>query len=218
MTLRSRILSPFVVALFLLLTLPTAWPGEGPGPVLAAGAGEGYLVPGLILLGAASLIDPSLYETVQESSTPERRAFFDAVTYLGDGWTAVAVALGLRGRDPRTADMVGTAFLRAGLAVNVLKLVVSRPRPTEDPAKCGKYGWGLSHCGSFPSGHSATAFSVAHVLAHRYPEHKGLFYTLALLAAWSRVEVQAHWPSDVVAGALIGLLAADSVINQASGR
>src|SRR5690606_39576225 len=80
MPLRSRILSPFVVALFLLLTLPTAWPGEGPGPVLAAGAGAGYLVPRRILLGAASLIDPSLYETVQERSTREPRPCFDAVT------------------------------------------------------------------------------------------------------------------------------------------
>ena len=216
MTRRSSILFPLVFALFLSLA-PLAGPGAGSGRALAAGAGEGYLGPGLIFLGAVSLMDQSLYETVQETSTPARRAFFATATYLGDGWTALAVTLGLRGSDPQTADMVGSAFLRAGLAVNALKLVISRPRPTEDPSACGENRWSIGVCGSFPSGHSATAFSVAHVLAHQYPQHKGLFYALAVLAAWSRVEVQAHWPSDVVAGAIIGLLAADSVIKQASG-
>lgn len=58
---------------------------------------------------------------------------------------------------------------------------------------------------SMPSGHTATAFSIAHVLAHQYPRQKPRFYALALLAGWSRVETSNHWPSDVATGALIGL-------------
>lgn len=173
-----------------------------------------YLTPGLVLLGVASLVDGSLYDAVHRHQDPGRRAFFGAVTHLGDGLMAAGLTLGLRAFDPVTADHLGRATLRAGLATTVLKLVIARPRPREDPAACSP-GFTLHACVSMPSGHAAVAFSMARVLAHQYPDYGPLFYLLAVLAAWSRVEVEQHWPSDVVAGALIGLWAADTILSQA---
>lgn len=200
--------------------VPLGSPAQAAGsliaPAAAPAAGHGaypYLGPGLILLGAVSLMDQGLYDAVHAVPDPGRRAFFGTVTHLGDGLTALALAIGLRAYDPETAAYVGRAALRAGVATTVLKLAVTRARPSENPGSCGG-GLSVSRCASFPSGHSATAFSVARVLAHQYPDYQWLFYGLAALAAWSRVEVEAHWPSDIVAGALIGLWAADSVLRQ----
>src|SRR5690606_12102223 len=70
----------------------------------------------------------------------------------------------------------------------VLKTAVARPRPYEDPASCASHWFSVSACVSFPSGHTSTAFAVARVLAEEYPERKWLWYALALLVSWSRVE------------------------------
>ena len=65
----------------------------------------------------------------------------------------------------------------------------------------------ITNLGSFPSGHALTAFAVATVLAERYHQHRWvpwLGYGLASVAALSRIPDQAHFPSDVFAGAVMG--------------
>jgi membrane-associated phospholipid phosphatase len=62
--------------------------------------------------------------------------------------------------------------------------------------------------GSFPSGHSIAAFSVATVFARRYPTHRWLPYVaygLAATVGFSRVSLSAHFPSDVFLGAALGV-------------
>jgi membrane-associated phospholipid phosphatase len=70
---------------------------------------------------------------------------------------------------------------------------------------------------SFPSGHTAAAFVVASVLANRYPKSKYLFFILALAVGISRVLLRKHYPSDVCAGAALGL-AVGVVANWLWGR
>ena len=166
------------------------------------------------IIGAVSLLDETLHHAVRDAATPARDAFFGTVTHLGDGMTAVALTAALWPHDRETAQLVARAGLRTGLATLALKSVIQRARPYEDAAHCADYRIGLGSCVSMPSGHTATAFSMARVLAHQYPEQSWLWYSLAILAGWSRVETNSHWPSDVVAGAFLGLWAADSVLKQ----
>ncbi|WP_345973040.1 phosphatase PAP2 family protein [Sulfurimonas diazotrophicus] len=60
---------------------------------------------------------------------------------------------------------------------------------------------------SFPSGHTAAAFSGASFLQQRYGTSYGLpAYLAAVYVGWSRVEVKAHAVEDVLAGATIGII------------
>jgi membrane-associated phospholipid phosphatase len=66
--------------------------------------------------------------------------------------------------------------------------------------------YGLSD-GSFPSGHSITAFSVATVVARRYAKHRWVPYVaygLAGVVGFSRITLSAHFASDVFAGGVLG--------------
>jgi hypothetical protein len=69
---------------------------------------------------------------------------------------------------------------------------------------------------AFPSGHTATAFSIATVYATQYKDIKivpVLFYSAATLVGVSRLTEHEHWASDVFAGALLGYLSGKQVVN-----
>ena len=68
------------------------------------------------------------------------------------------------------------------------------------------------HSGSsFPSNHAANAFAAATILSAAIPGSGLLVYFIAFLVAYSRVYVGVHFPLDVFAGALLGLVIAFSV-------
>lgn len=126
---------------------------------------------------------------------------------------ATVMAFGLLAVRPREA-IVGRlgllAVIGGGLSVQVLKHLFCRSRPLAERAgqffvefPCLGKGAGLI---SFPSGHSGTSFALAYVLSRAYPKWSVIFYGLATMVALSRVYLAKHFPSDVVAGAAIGLL------------
>lgn len=59
---------------------------------------------------------------------------------------------------------------------------------------------------SFPSGHTTFAFMVATVLSNYYPRWSIIFYILAGWVGFERVEDFAHFPSDVIAGTVLGII------------
>lgn len=98
----------------------------------------------------------------------------------------------------------------AGIVVDGLKIGLGRMRPKllfrDDLYGFSWVAWRPDHW-SFPSGHTATIVALMTALWWLWPRHL-LFYVLtAAIVAGSRIVVGAHYPSDVIAGALIAVLA-----------
>ena len=84
-----------------------------------------------------------------------------------------------------------------------LKLFFARSRP---PLTLGAiFVNSPLHDYSFPSGHATFAWALAIVLASKEPRLKYFYYTLAVLICLSRIYLGYHYPSDVVAGSLLGV-------------
>ena len=122
--------------------------------------------------------------------------------------SAGLLAGGLVFGDPEVRDTGRDAIeasILTGLLTNVvLKPTFGRERPTESEGATVFQPFS-SHA-SFPSGHTAQAFTVASVIAMRSDGWlvPTLSYTVASLVAVSRVYQQAHFPSDVLASAVLG--------------
>ncbi|MDR0767527.1 MAG: phosphatase PAP2 family protein [Methanosarcinales archaeon] len=65
---------------------------------------------------------------------------------------------------------------------------------------------------SFPSGHTATAFAAAAVAVYHFRKWAIPIFSLAVIMGLSRIYLLVHYPSDVIAGAIIGILSAVFVI------
>jgi undecaprenyl-diphosphatase len=98
------------------------------------------------------------------------------------------------------------AFVTTGITVQILKHLFGRARPRfmdeflfVGPTLKGGYD-------SFPSGHTTVGFCFAYILAQYFPRYRILFYLFAILIAFERIEDYSHYPSDVLAGALLGII------------
>jgi hypothetical protein len=125
---------------------------------------------------------------------------------LGAAWLAGAVL----GSD-RTKDVAGHALqagLAAGMVASGLKFVTGRQRPNSRFDN-DHFDWFKAGDTSFPSGHTALAFSLATALSNEFQGHWDDvgFYSLATLTGLSRINDNKHWFSDVLAGAAVGVLA-----------
>jgi len=85
-----------------------------------------------------------------------------------------------------------------------LKIMIGEKRPKVDGTKDYKHFTEDTNYHSMPSGHATGAFTAATVLSEHYPKYKKYFYTVSTLIAISRVYEDAHWFSNVVAGAGVG--------------
>ena len=108
-------------------------------------------------------------------------------------------------REKKAAQLVIETVLVGGAFEQVIKTITGRLRPSG----AGPYMFRpfSAFDTSFPSGHACTAFAWATVIGDTY-NLGWLTYPLAGLTAWARVYKNAHWPSDVLIGSLIGVVTA----------
>lgn len=100
--------------------------------------------------------------------------------------------------------LIGASLLTTGFFTYSLKLTINRARPYKTYTEIQKLSYGKSP--SFPSGHTSEAFSTATSISILYPK----WYVITPSFLWasaigfSRMDLGVHYPSDVLAGAIVG--------------
>lgn len=185
----------------------SAWPSRSK-PLLVIGAG-------LVLL----LLQPSLDAKILNGLAAWGgdglgRLFAEGAYWAGHGAVQITLCilwlLAVKYYKAKSEFYHGAAGLAAvigsGILVQVIKHLVGRARPRLTLPPWEHIGPSFdSDLHSFPSGHAATSFALAAVLANRFPRQAWIFYTLAVLVGVGRVVGGSHYPSDVLAGAVLGL-------------
>lgn len=187
-------------------------------------SGKSLRVAGPFLLGAMALMAALRWDDVlwglrggKSSGVLHAIARFLSATANGGGLIVFGAALGAwwAWRGQRTAARWALAMTLAGsvagLSGTLLRATIGRARPLahvqqgwHGPRVDGHWVFGRHDYASFPSGHTSLAagFGGFLFLHRRRTGLMGLGYAAAV--AWSRVELGAHRPSDVVAALLVG--------------
>jgi membrane-associated phospholipid phosphatase len=132
----------------------------------------------------------------------------NTTTYVSFGVPVIMGAVALLDKDDdllKNAIYIGVSIGVGGVLTQVIKYSVNRPRPItlNDPTITAYEG---ERDLSFPSGHVSLAFSTATALCLKYPK----WYVIVPSSLWacsvgySRMNLGVHYPSDVVAGAILG--------------
>lgn len=120
-------------------------------------------------------------------------------------WVWIALPLWRRGNHRDALDFL-LLFAAVELVTWALKVAVDRPRATGLRVVLPSLLAPLDP--SFPSGHASRAFAAAGLLGQRLRRWRWPLYALASGIGFSRIYLGLHYPSDVLAGALLGLGAA----------
>lgn len=103
------------------------------------------------------------------------------------------------------------AMLGAIIGTTILKFIIMRERPFDEELILPIL---LIKDYSFPSTHAAIAFALSGIIAKAHPHLKYYFFGFAVLVGLSRIYLERHFLSDVIAGAIIGYFIADYIIKR----
>lgn len=119
------------------------------------------------------------------------------------------------------AFLIFCSVISAGIIVKIMKIFIGRARPVfyEALDMTGFFPPSLDWAfNSMPSGHTTVTFAGLVMIGMLAPRYKPLTWTVAIIVGLSRVAYGAHWPSDVLLGAFIGMVVADIVKHLILGR
>ncbi len=184
----------------------------------------------LLALGLVLLtIDGAIMRAIQSARpSGDLRREMELLQQFGSLTSIVVGALFIWRLDPRRLFIIRQWIFAAAigwLAVFALKTMLGRPRPKFDDPFGFVFPWGrysigdppvetaawqvfaddVSDLWSMPSSHTAFAVIAAAVLARAYPRLAPVVWTWAALVGACRILLRAHYPSDVLIGAAIGL-------------
>jgi membrane-associated phospholipid phosphatase len=196
---------------------PSALAPAGRPGVVRPGAGQPAARPGpwarLLAVGAGRLgtADQALYAAVAASPTPwldEPARRLSQAANFSRIWLAVAAEIAVAcGPDGRRAALRGV--IAVGVTSATVNIGMKTIRPRQRPDRAGAHVPAtrlvtMPASGSFPSGHSASAFAFASCVGARLPGAAAPLLGLAAAVACSRVYTGVHFPGDVIVGSLIG--------------
>ena len=167
--------------------------------------------PWQLALGDLAAIDEAVYRAVAATPSPALDRDLARLSRAADRsvlWMAIAAGLavagGASGRRAAAAGL-GSVAVTSALANAGLKHLHARPRPDAVAAGIGAgRAVRMPRSASFPSGHAASAFAFATAAGAELPVLAFPLRCLAAAVAYSRVHGGAHYPGDVVAGAVLG--------------
>jgi undecaprenyl-diphosphatase len=178
-------------------------------------------------------IDVAIYQFVESFTNPALTGVMKAITHLGDTPGIIWFVLGIILLIPRKTRKLGILMF-AGLAFSslinnvLLKELLERPRPfifvEKFPEFWEKVGYEYPGClielsesqlagksPSFPSGHTSTSIGAAFALLLGCRKKQFIVgvpaFILSLAIGFSRIYVHIHYPTDVIGGAIVGLVA-----------
>ena len=187
-----------------------------------------FLLPAVLLAVAACALwidvpfATKLLQWKQHQEVTDYLGYLDMFEPFGHGLGLVLVLIAVHQLDPARRwaipRLLACALAGGGIA-DLFKMLIVRLRPNDIGASFSGSVWDTfghwlpmltsgSGSQSFPSAHTATAVGFAAGLIWLYPNGRVLFTVLAALVGCQRIASGAHYPSDVLAGAAIGCLAA----------
>ena len=169
---------------------------------------------GAVVEGETERLDTAILHWIDSHATPTLDILALEITSLGSGmvvWTLVLAASAFlwATRHRYSVLLLWVAMGGGALLSTLLKAFFDRPRPQVFP-------WRVPHAGqaSFPSGHSMTAMvgyaTLAYLLTRLEPSPRlrrltfAIAGTIVILVGLSRMYLGVHWPSDVLAGFVMG--------------
>jgi hypothetical protein len=173
------------------------------------------------LIGVTFAFDQDIRNLAQHNNSKAVDNVLDALEPFGAAYSLITLGAFYVGgevfHDPNAKatalDGFSASIIASGLIVQPLKWAVGRSRPNEDngPYDFNPFGGNQS----FPSGHATQAFTVATVISRHYPSPwvRVTCYGLATSVGLARINNDAHWGSDVVAGAAIGTFVGNVVVD-----
>jgi membrane-associated phospholipid phosphatase len=175
---------------------------------------------GLVALGGYAILttlDGRINRFVAENRSDGSNDFSSVIRRMGQPEVFATAGLGILATgvmagNPRLRDAgirITGGLALTGVLVTAAKFTAGRSRPSKAGSDSDDFA-PFSGATSAPSGHAAMAFALATSLSDeiRKPWATAVLYTAASGTAWSRVNDNVHWFSDVVAGAALGIVTA----------
>ncbi len=191
----------------------SAWPGHWDAQDWRT-AGWGTLA----VLGTAAVIDGPWRDEMRRHA-PNKSTFMTQVERFGQQYAAGTIGVfavaGLLGDETSmkvAEDAISASLIASGITA-AIKYPVGRARP-RDNRGVGYFQPFSNANASFPSGHTTESFALASVIANHYEETwvTCASYTVAGLVGVARTYHDAHFASDVIAGAMIGTLTGKAIV------
>jgi undecaprenyl-diphosphatase len=159
--------------------------------------------------------DKGIFFAFQKIQSPVMDCLLGYPTLLGNSFfllSAVIILIFFLDRERAGEKITAVVFtvMTTYWATEFLKDLLARPRPYRLWSEA-VLTFGTAWSASFPSGHAATAFAVAHTLNKIYNGKMPWLYAVAAWAGLTRIYTGVHYPTDVLAGAVLGIACSAAV-------